>query len=102
MPEIRCIHCGGSGQVIGGGTVQKDCEHCDGTGKPVDKSQIYQECELCNGTGKIKEIDYLAKDSDSYKKAKDKIMDTCETLNEKDAEEMLDKEIARQKKKGRK
>jgi len=104
MAEIRCIHCGGTGQVIGGGTMPKDCEHCDGTGKPIDKSQRWQDCDMCNGTGKVREIDYLKKDSESYKKAKVEIMDLASNISDEEAEEILDEEIniQKQKKKGRK
>jgi RecJ-like exonuclease len=102
MPEIRCIECGGSGQIMGGGTMLKDCEYCDGTGKPTDKSQKYQDCDICGGTGKIKEIDYLKKDSDSYKKAKDKLMDSDDKINSNEAEKILDEEILKQKGKRKK
>jgi Zn-finger protein len=29
----RCIPCGGSGKVMGGGMLIQNCDSCDGTGK---------------------------------------------------------------------
>lgn len=80
MNKIRCIPCGGSGKVMGGGMMLQDCDHCHGAGKVI-----------------IEEIDYLKKDSESYKKAKSKLKKLDKKLSDDDAEKILDDEITKQR-----
>lgn len=86
MAKKRCIPCGGSGKVMGGGMMLVDCDHCDGIGKIII----------------IEEPNYLAKDTDSYKKAKDGIKKLDTKLSDSDAEKILDEEIEKQKGKKKK
>lgn len=81
MAKKRCIPCGGSGKVMGGGMMLADCDECDGYGKIIIKE----------------EPDYLAKDSDSYKKAKNEIKNLDEKISDQEAEKILDDEIEKQK-----
>lgn len=37
---IRCVPCGGSGIVMGGGMMMKDCFECDGRGKIHEEEKI--------------------------------------------------------------
>jgi hypothetical protein len=80
VAKKRCIPCGGSGKVMGGGMMLVDCDHCDGHGKII-----------------VVEPDYLAKDTESYKKAKDGIKKLDTNLSDSDAEKILDEEIEKQK-----
>ena len=81
MAKKRCIPCGGSGQVMGGGMMLTDCDDCDGYGKIVIKE----------------EPNYLAKETESYQKAKDEVKKLDENLSDQEAEKILDEEIEKQK-----
>lgn len=79
MAKKRCISCSGGGKVMGMGMIMQDCEACDGAGKifvPDD------------------ELDFLAmKQTESYQKAKDKLKAVDNTIDDKKAEELLDKSM---------
>lgn len=81
MAKKRCNACVGSGRVMGGGMMTQDCEVCDGIGKifiPDDP------------------IDHLMrKESEGYINAKNKIKNLDDKLTDKDAEKLLDDELAK-------
>lgn len=82
MPKKRCMPCGGSGKMMGGGMLLADCDHCDGYGK-IDVPHD--------------EIDYLlAKNTEHYNKAKEEIKELA-TMTDAEAESILDDEIKHQK-----
>jgi len=83
MTKRRCIPCGGSGRVMGGGMLMTDCDHCDGIGKVV---VIEDEIETL-----------LAKNTEHYNNAKEKIKALDKSVTEEMAVEILDKEIESQK-----
>jgi hypothetical protein len=87
MTKKRCIPCGGSGRVMGGGMMMNDCEHCDGLGKIIVSDD---------------DIDYLAKkqndkELESYKKAKKNIKSVDESITDDQAERILDDELNKSK-----
>lgn len=84
MSKRRCIPCGGSGKVMGGGMLISDCEHCDGEGKVIDDNALF------------------AKDTEHYKKAKSDIKAIDKAMTDEEAEKILDEEIEKQKPKGKK
>ncbi len=65
---------------MGGGMMMSDCSDCDGSGK------IYEK--------KLTEV--MSKESDEYKKAKDKIKSLDENMTEEQAEKLLDEELDKQ------
>lgn len=80
MPSKRCSRCVGSGTVMGGGMMMSECYDCDGTGK------IKEE--------KITEV--MSKESEEYKKAKERIKSLDENMTEDQAEKLLDEELDKQ------
>jgi hypothetical protein len=81
MAKKRCIPCGGSGKVMGGGMMLTDCDECEGYGKIVIKE----------------EPDYLSKDTESYQKAKHEVKKLDDKISDQEAEKILDEEIEKQK-----
>lgn len=80
MAKKRCNTCVGSGRVMGGGMMMQDCEVCDGIGKlfiPDDP------------------IDHIMrKETEAYQNAKAKIKGLDSKMTDKDAENLLDAELA--------
>lgn len=75
----RCIPCGGSGKVMGGGMLIVDCGDCNGYGK-------IEECD--------DEIEYLTfKQSESYQKAVKDITEANPGIEQSKVETMLNEEI---------
>jgi DnaJ-class molecular chaperone len=76
----RCNPCGGSGLVEAGGFVKKDCTNCKGSGN----IQVVAD-----------DIDYLlAKGTEHYAAAKQKIKALDANLTDAQAEALLDAELA--------
>lgn len=70
MSKQRCIPCGGSGKVMGGGMMLQNCDHCEGSGK-----------------------------KSAYENAIDKIQDADKSMTRKTAKELFDKELEEVEKK---
>ena len=76
----RCQPCGGAGIIEAGGFMKKDCNHCNGS-----------------GTIKIIEADIdflLAKSTEAYQGAKEKIKALDDKLTDSQAEALLDAGLA--------
>ena len=80
MASKRCSICVGSGTVMGGGMMMEDCRNCDGSGK------VYE----------IESKELMNKESEEYKKAKDKIKSLDENMSDGEAEKLLDEELEKQ------
>lgn len=90
MARKRCIHCQGSGKIMGGGMMLQDCDECYGSGKV----EIVDEAN---------DIDYLvSKQSDAYKAAKSKIKALDENMSDAEAEKLLDDGLSKTEKKTKK
>ncbi len=89
MEELkRCVPCGGSGEVLGGGMMKSDCHYCHGKGK----IKVVDE-----------EIDYLAmKQTDGYRNAKSRLMSSHSDISEQEAEKLLDEAFENERPKPRK
>ena len=75
----RCQPCGGSGLIEAGGFVKKDCTACNGS-----------------GTIKIIEADIevlLAKSTEHYQTAKNRIKAIDPSITDKEAEDLLDEQL---------
>lgn len=83
MTKKRCVPCGGSGQVRGGGMIMINCEHCEGSGKIIIEDD---------------DLDYLVtKQQESYQKAKKNIKAIDENITDEQAERILDDELNKSK-----
>ncbi len=80
---MNCSACFGSGEILGLGHIKMDCPNCDGTGK--------DDCSI---------KDVIDKDSSDYLDAKEKIKAVDVDISDKEAEEILDEELKKFKKKG--
>lgn len=79
----RCMPCGGSGRVMGGGMMMMDCDNCDGYGKVTVVDD---------------EIDYLVmKQTEGYQKAKKRLQASNENLSDEEAEQLLDEAFEKEK-----
>ena len=83
MNKKRCVPCGGSGKMMGGGMMLLDCDTCDGLGKVIVPDED--------------DIDYLAKNTEHYQKAKEEIKKIDDKISDDEAEKILDEEIEKQK-----
>ena len=81
MARKRCATCYGSGKVMGGGMMMQDCEECNGAGK----INVVEE--------DIEELNKIAKNTESYKSAKEKIKLVDKNLSDDEAEKILDVEF---------
>lgn len=76
---IRCLPCYGSGQVLGGGMIQKDCEECDGRGK-IEET--------------IDDMEYLkVRSTESYDNAINKIKSLHPSISDEKAKELFENEL---------
>lgn len=73
------------------------CDICVGSGKVMGGGMIYHDCFKCAGVGSVNIDDdfFIAKDSDSYKSAKDKIKALDEKMTDEEAEKLLDEELGK-------
>lgn len=76
MDLERCDVCVGSGKVMGGGMIFHSCDKCLGVGKLAQSVDIV-----------------MSKDSDGYRRAKDKIKSLDDTMSDEQAEKLLDDEL---------
>jgi hypothetical protein len=73
MTKKRCIPCGGSGRVMGGGMMMTDCEYCNGAGKVelIDDETEYllakQTKHFKSAIKRIKAIDKSITDDEAEK-----------------------------------
>ena len=83
MSMTRCIPCRGSGRLMGGGMITVDCDHCDGSGKIPEIKD---------------DINYLSiKQTESYQKAKARLISKNENLSDEEAEKLLDEAFEKEK-----
>lgn len=76
----RCLPCSGCGLIEAGGFQKKDCPDCKGTGKVILPDDV---------------IDVLlAKNTDAYKATVEKIKALDPAIDTKEAESLLDNELA--------
>lgn len=76
----------------------KRCKPCSGSGKVMGGGMVFTDCDECNGRGKIEiveqEIDYLlAKNTEGYNQAKEKIKKLDDKITDEQAENLLDEEL---------
>lgn len=85
MSLQRCVPCGGSGKMMGGGMLLKDCEHCEGKGKiNIDDEDL--------------DI-LLGKQTEHYQKAKAELQAIAPSMNGEEVEKILDEEIKKESRK---
>lgn len=79
---IRCKTCGGSGKVMGGG-------------------MMFHDCITCDGEGKLNHKDYLedVKKSKKYVEAINEIKSLSPQITDDEANEMMEKQINKRRKK---
>jgi DnaJ-class molecular chaperone len=82
MTTTRCLRCAGAGNYLGTGMTPIDCAECSGRGTIAKEAQV----SVLN-----------IKESNGYKSARNRLMDSNPVLTEDEADKLLEEAFEKEK-----